>query len=438
MKSIKKCVTAGVVLSTVGILAGCGSANITTGGQPSTNTINPTVANATTNTTTNLTANSTTNSVTNTAVGMNTTPAAGVQTNSPNHDSISVTIRGTASLMHSSTSHFETTLLSSYANTIWFVAQRNQIRELWKMNGSKLTRLTLPAHEIPRQFHFVNRSVGWIVTDSNTIFQTSDGGTSWMKVALPLQSMPWVQNISYDSVGGHTWLLASGPQAQYQSEKMLFEKKMRNQWTLESESHAYITPTSSWKSMLRPEIPVPGDYPSIHFVTPELGFMTTDTAGGPDFLLRTIDAGRTWEPDNVNGLLPSTWGGGVTMSPMSWDGENGWVVVQGMNGQYLLKYQSQNWRLLGKIPASLSSQDLVYFYDSSHGVMSFQRGKSYYIAVTADGGYQWSAWKLPHKIVKSADGPILSLREFNNTIWFTRGGTLYKSSNQGRSWTAIS
>jgi len=73
MNRHKKWVTAGVALSIVGILAGCGNANNTTSGTTPTSTTNQTVTNSATNTTTGTTANTTTNSVTNMPTGTNTT-----------------------------------------------------------------------------------------------------------------------------------------------------------------------------------------------------------------------------------------------------------------------------------------------------------------------------------------------------------------------------
>lgn len=83
MKSYKKWVQAGVTLSIVGTLVGCGNANQTAGGTASapTNTSNQAVSNTGTNIgPTNLPGNATTNSVSNVTTGMNTTPADGVQT----------------------------------------------------------------------------------------------------------------------------------------------------------------------------------------------------------------------------------------------------------------------------------------------------------------------------------------------------------------------
>ncbi|QSO51105.1 hypothetical protein JZ785_19920 [Alicyclobacillus curvatus] len=82
MKKYKKWATGGVAVSIIGILAGCGNANNTTGGTAPapTNTSNQTVTNTATNTVTNSTANPTTNSVSNTTTDTNTTPAVDTQT----------------------------------------------------------------------------------------------------------------------------------------------------------------------------------------------------------------------------------------------------------------------------------------------------------------------------------------------------------------------
>ena len=82
MKSYKKLATAGVVISIVGILTGCGNSNNPTGGTAPapTNTSNQAVTNTVTNLATNLPENAATNSVTNTTTDSNTTPAVGTQT----------------------------------------------------------------------------------------------------------------------------------------------------------------------------------------------------------------------------------------------------------------------------------------------------------------------------------------------------------------------
>ncbi|GMA64158.1 hypothetical protein NZD89_02250 [Alicyclobacillus fastidiosus] len=64
MKNYKTWATAGVALSLVGVVAGCGNANNSTGGTAPTNTTNQTVTNTATNTATNLPANATTNNTT--------------------------------------------------------------------------------------------------------------------------------------------------------------------------------------------------------------------------------------------------------------------------------------------------------------------------------------------------------------------------------------
>lgn len=69
MKSYKKWATAGVAISIVGVLAGCGNANDTTGGTTPTNTTNQTAI----NTSTGITANTTTNAAANTSAGTQAT-----------------------------------------------------------------------------------------------------------------------------------------------------------------------------------------------------------------------------------------------------------------------------------------------------------------------------------------------------------------------------
>ena len=161
---------------------------------------------------------------------------------------------------------------------------------------------------------------------------------------------------------------------------------------------------------------------------------------------KTSDGGNTWKPGTYNGV-PASYAVS-TLSAVSAD--KAWVAMyaktagNGYGGIFTTNDGGLTWL---KQPSATfndpnSFPDVVYFWDALRGVCMGDPINNYFeIYTTSDGGSNWTR-------VPSANIPISSAGEYGytnlytvygNTIWFgTNKGRVFKSTDQGKHWTAFS
>lgn len=139
-------------------------------------------------------------------------------------------------------------------------------------------------------------------------------------------------------------------------------------------------------------------------------YMAFDTRG----IFRSTDAGASWSPINTG--LPEQSGAFTQIVSMVNAGDEIWGA--GRNGTYA--FNGTQWRgvNLGRDRALAFSAGTLY------------RGSIDGIAVTSDSGRSWrslNAGLMAHR--------VSALKPFGDAIIASAGGAVYRSMNQGRSWT---
>lgn len=151
-------------------------------------------------------------------------------------------------------------------------------------------------------------------------------------------------------------------------------------------------------------------------------------ATGSRSVTRTTNGGTSWVASNHDSL-------NQFISIAAVNAETAWISATG--AVYRTTNGGVNWtRQLTTIGNTL----IVRFFDSNNGVcIGDGTGGNAAISTTMNGGTAWTP-------VPSSDIPLLQSEGFipanswvvGNTIWVpTNGGSLYKSRDRGRTWSAI-
>ena len=151
---------------------------------------------------------------------------------------------------------------------------------------------------------------------------------------------------------------------------------------------------------------------------------------GVSYVTRTTNGGTTWVSSNLISLKSF-------FSIASLSADTAWIVANGTNGSiYNTTDGGLSWIEQLTANGMLFS---VRFFDSNNGVcIGDGNNVQAEIYTTSDGGTTWTP-------VPSSNIPVLNSEGFipanswvvDNTIWApTNGGSLYKSTNRGLTWSA--
>lgn len=161
-------------------------------------------------------------------------------------------------------------------------------------------------------------------------------------------------------------------------------------------------------------------------------------------IFRTFDGGLTW--DEINFPYPNTW---FYPSLSVINSSTAWLTnYHSDNNDYTGVFKTTDggvsWTKQITAPFSEENSwpDIVHFWDLNTGVVigdAVSGTNRLEIYTTSDGGNTWN--RVPNENIPESDdgeyGPVPdSYTVVENTIWFTTySGNLYKSSNNGTSWT---
>ncbi|MFK5891545.1 MAG: YCF48-related protein [Flavobacteriaceae bacterium] len=228
-----------------------------------------------------------------------------------------------------------------------------------------------------------------ILSTSNSIVKTDDGGTIWESLSIPNVT---VNKTSFtSSLIGHA--VCNGGTILK---------------TIDGGQNWYTTQSTNT---------FPSDFFTVYFVNETIGFATREH----DYMFKTTDGGETWVEisgtvdaifdfhflDENNGFATGEYGatyrtndGGATWSQIFF--QNGFVGGTSMYG--------------------------IYFQDSNIGYATGARGR---IIKTTDGGNTWT----PHSITYN---DFLQLQFINDNIGYAQSGShFYKTLDGGNSWSLV-
>lgn len=169
------------------------------------------------------------------------------------------------------------------------------------------------------------------------------------------------------------------------------------------------------------------------FKTTNGGVNWVSTGAGDDMFFLNQDTGWTvFKGPGSNGVFKTTNGGGIWVQKCSVSSSSvffsnlnsGWAVGEG--GSVLKSIDTgESW--VPKTSGTTSDLNLVRFYNDNIGICA---GSSGVVLLSTDGGESWI----------SKSGPSLYDCSFTSstTIWgATAGGTVYKTTNFGDSWSPL-
>ena len=296
--------------------------------------------------------------------------------------------------------------------------------------GSNLLRTAAPQATLPspdetaawqlspwltiRNTSFINPEQGWALFDESLLYQTSDGGLSW--VELPRLKLAF-RDIQFISLT-RGWATA--------------------------DDGLYTTQDGgqNWERVL--ETNSPGQ--SMQFINDTLGFIILKTG-----LNRTTDGGKTWQPlhpETFAVLTGENWG----LSGISFiNAAKGWALFRACNMPFCLMKlfmtadggetfslvseagkDNKNGMLNWSRPGSE-----IYFLDDQHGWFV---GNQYFFQYTEDGGKTWNAQWLPDGFYSINYIHMFTPQEGIAAGWDEVSGTyrgVMKTNNSGKTWEPL-
>lgn len=301
-------------------------------------------------------------------------------------------------------------LLSASAGLAWGVT-RNELRIYVTQDSGGTWDNVSPAQTVTfsepptygKDIFFLNQNNGWVVRNASgvgetLILHTTDGGQNWNFATLDDEVN--VLGIYFmDSKMG--WALASSDSAnsaEDQQEKVLYiTKDGGNTW----EKVMQNTGIYEAKGLATQAIPKFGKLVGMSFRDRDHGFVTLEQQGKPH-LYMTSDSGKTWKsgPDFEKNTKMSNCHALTTGKP-----------------QFFGDSKTAGWMNIGCVTDNQTSYN-GYF--------------------TNDAGKTWNFAPFALKAqtgVNQSMGPTF----LNNKIgWSVVDGVVYRTTNQGKTWTALS
>jgi photosystem II stability/assembly factor-like uncharacterized protein len=277
-----------------------------------------------------------------------------------------------------------------------------------------------------------------LVGDRVTIYRTADAGERWDESELVLQEE--IQGITSMALVGETygWLLATRGVGAGNDWVDLYQTQDGGEsWSFLSGSESEANPEGG--------IPSGGLKTGLSFSSPERGWLTGSAPMDLIYLFRTLDGGRTWQPDHLP-LPENASFSDSTYPPIAFDEQNGVLparVITLTDEPGLLFYRTrdagESWEPVVMLEGSASAWDWL---DPQHGFAAgtdenFQTK----IYRTRDGGASWEAFPVDMAVVSELKFSTLeegwAICGWTFEARENCSGDLYRTGDGGRSWERV-
>ncbi len=248
----------------------------------------------------------------------------------------------------------------------------------------------------------VDDQVAWAVGDAGVVRRTTNGGAAWSATAIPLSGQP---NHQVFALSADVAFVCVNPSAG-------------------NDGRIYRTTTggTSW-SMVYQNTGTGAFVNAVHMFDATNGFAMGDPVNSQWTLLQTTNGGSTW---NAYGTLAQSGTEAGWNNSFEWRGTLGWFGTNNSRVYYTTDGGAAWQSSATPAPNSYG----VSFINTQLGMLGAATGVT---AASTNGGTSWSA------TVNAGSGSALfpaGVSVPTQRWWMASGTTLYKTTNQGASWTS--
>jgi photosystem II stability/assembly factor-like uncharacterized protein len=272
------------------------------------------------------------------------------------------------------------------------------------------------------------------------VFATTDGGHTWTRTAAfdSLGSSEWITFVD----PRHGWLMSDLGAAMGSHAVALYATGDGGRdWSLVARTRSLVAPGSGIGGL-----PVFCDKSAIRFATPTVGWMTGGcTAGGP-YVESTRDGGRTWTAPSLPIPKSACASDGCQASKPQFFGATGFLVVSGASHPFLLvtRDRGASWSRAA-LPATTGTFPQIQFVDARHGFLvpaGAQGSRAGRLYRTSDAGRTWTA-VLPNQHLDELGITFDFADPATGVAWIPGGDAtsgvppLYRTSDSGKTWERL-
>ncbi len=281
-------------------------------------------------------------------------------------------------------------------------------------------------------FSFFNDSVGWLGTELDRIYKTTDGGVSWRlqysdsSQKYPIKSLSSPDGINIFAVNGSGRVLSSTDGGQHwqfiqvdQYSNYSFTIRFLNSTKGFLAGPDFWVTTNGGSTWKRVSKSLKGSFSKIDFVSKNIGMGV-----GGNSIYKTLDGGHSW---NVLFTSSSQSFSGLDML----DSLHVWVT--GRDSVYQSSNGGTSWRAF-KLGNNIHLIRGIQFLDSSTGIIfEVMTNDTTFNYVTTDGGNTWKRYSINNNLFVSSFNKI----KFTDPkhVWFANQYGVWLSRDTAKTWT---
>lgn len=297
-------------------------------------------------------------------------------------------------------------LLNPSAGIAWGVT-KNELRMYMTLDNGKTWTNISPATTVQflsnpvygKEIFFTDPSNGWIIrssfgTTETVVLRTTDGGHTWKVSAFPDTN---TLSSFYFSSPSHGWLMTSWDASSTKESKALYATQDGGAtWALVMQNEQYNP------NLPNNTIPLPGVTTGMIFKDGSRGFVTLQTGALPKIYV-TKDGGATWAAGSEF-LVNESFGGCDR-------------VIAG-EPEFFGTDHTSGWLSVGCQKEKEASMTYNGYF-------------------TANGGENWKFISFSRPALTGINRHVAPEFLSSQAGWSLEGNLLYKTMNQGQTWTAL-